>query len=232
MDEAESLFLAAGGAVEGRVRIEAPPRVARLLLAPALPELFARHPGLRLDIGSSDRIVDLIAERVDLALRIGTLSDSGLVARRIGEIRFVSVASPSYLARYGNPKSVKELVDHYEVGFLSPTNGKSLNWNWVDERGGVVAPLPTRVTANNADTLVSCAVAGMGIIRTPAYEVADLIANGAFIEILPDYRPPPMTVSLVWPHRRQMSRRVRVVSDWLAGLMSQALKHCPAQSTG
>lgn len=228
MEEVEGLFHDSGGAVEGRVRIEAPARVARLILAPALPALFDKHPGLRLEIGSSDRMVDLIADRVDLALRVGTLNDSGLVARRIGDMRFVNVASPDYLARHGTPKAVKDLVNHYEVGFLSPTSGKAMDWCWDDGRGGKVGPLPTRVTANNADTLVACAVAGMGIIRTPAYEVQDLIASGALVEILPGHGTPAMTVSLVWPHRRQMSRRVRVVSDWLAGLMSQALKLAPA----
>lgn len=223
MEEVEALFRGKQSNVTGRVRIDAPARVSSTILAPALPTLIGAYPELHIELGGSDRLLDLVAEGVDISVRFGFLADSDLVARRVGDIRLVTVASPSYLKRYGIPTDMRQLAGHVEVGLISPSTGRPLDWGSLDGTNLISPPLRSRVSVNSADSLLACALAGVGIVRAPAYEVSGFINRGELVEILSDFSAPSIPVSLVWPHRRQMPYRVRVVSDWVGQLISEAL---------
>lgn len=226
LDELEQQFRPSGGAVTGRLRVDLPSRIARRLAAPALPGLLARHPGLRIELGSTDRAVDLVHEGIDAALRVGPLADSSLVARPFGRFALLNCASPAYLARHGVPASPEALADgHVVVDYVSPTSGRAAPWEWVDAEGRVhTRALPSQAGANNAETYIALALAGLGLIQVPAFDVREQLAEGTLVEVMPVHRPAPMPVQLVVAHRRQLaSRRLQVFGDWLAALLAPAL---------
>lgn len=220
MQELEQQFRPQGGALGGRLRVDMPSRIARRLVAPALPLFFVRHPGVEVELGSSDRTVDLVQEGVDLALRVGTPPASSLVARPLGELRMVSCASPAYLARCGRLQSPQDLAKHQAVNYASPTSGRVALWEW--QQAGQVRQLPMAgsVTVNNAETYIACCLAGLGLIQIPFYDVREHLASGELVEVLKDWPVPTMPMQLLYPHRRHLSRRLQAFSQWLAEVLA------------
>ena len=221
-EEIEAMFRTGARRVAGRVRIDVPGRIGRLILAPALPEFLAAWPGIAVELGASDRAVDLVGEQVDLALRVGRLADSGLRARRIGEIAQINVASPAYLARHGTPADPADLGAHLQVGYASPQSGRVADWEWQEGGRSHGRALPWQVSANSAETYIAAALAGLGLIQIPAYDVAGHLAAGALVEVMPRHRPAPMPMHLVLAHPRP-PRRVQVLADWLEPLLRRRL---------
>ena len=220
MQELEQQFRPQGGALTGRLRVDMPSRIARRLVAPALPGFFALHPGVELELGSSDRAVDLVQEGVDLALRVGTPPASSLVARPLGLLRMVGCASPDYLARNGTPRSPQDLAQHRAVNYASPSSGRVAPWEW--QQAGLTQTLAMAgsVTVNNAETYIACCLAGLGLIQVPAYDVRAHLERGELVEVLPDWPAPAMPMQLLYPHRRQLSRRVQAFSQWLGEVLA------------
>lgn len=223
VEEVEALFRQSPGNPTGTIRVDVPGRIGRLILAPALPSFLDRYPGIRVDLGMTDRAVDLVADRVDCALRVGPLGDSGLIARPLGQMEFVNVASPAYIARFGRPETPADLARHQAVLYASPTTGRVEEWEWLE--GGALRTLavPGRVTVNSAEGAIACCLAGLGLIQIPAYDVQDALAVGDLVELMPGHRAEPMPVSLLYPHRQHLSRRLTLFADWLAGLIAPAL---------
>ncbi|MDD2867796.1 LysR family transcriptional regulator [Neomegalonema sp.] len=215
-EEMEAMFRSAARGLEGRIRVEVPGRIGRLILAPALPEFLARWPGIVVELGVADRLADLVGERVDCALRIGPLPDSSLRARRLGEIVQINVASPAYLARHGAPRGLDDLDRHLQVAYASPGSGRVADWEWVE--GGEIRsrPTPWRVSANSAEAYIACALAGLGMIQIPAYDVAEHLAAGDLVEVLPEIRPGALPAHLLFPGRARPTRRLSLFADWLA----------------
>jgi DNA-binding transcriptional LysR family regulator len=232
MEDMEQQFLPAHGQVSGRLKVDVPSRIARRLIAPALPGFFERHPAIELELGSSDRAVDLVLEGVDCALRVGPLASSSLVARPLGHFTLINCASPAYLARHGTPRTPVDLPQHMAVNYASPTSGRAAPWEW--QRDGETASLRMRsqVAANNAETYIACALAGLGLIQIPAYDVREHLAAGELVEVLPDARAEPLPVQLVYPHRRNLSRRVQAFAGWLETLLSDSLDPRAMSKTG
>ncbi|SDY11104.1 transcriptional regulator, LysR family [Variovorax sp. YR634] len=232
MEDMEQQFLPAHGQVNGRLKVDVPSRIARRLIAPALPGFFERHPAIELELGSSDRAVDLVLEGVDCALRVGPLASSSLVARPLGHFTLINCASPAYLARHGTPRTPVDLPQHMAVNYASPTSGRAAPWEW--QRDGETASLRMRsqVAANNAETYIACALAGLGLIQIPAYDVREHLAAGELVEVLPDARAEPLPVQLVYPHRRNLSRRVQAFAGWLETLLSDSLDPRAVSKTG
>ncbi|WP_426388876.1 LysR substrate-binding domain-containing protein [Variovorax sp. R-27] len=232
MEDMEQQFLPAHGQVSGRLKVDVPSRIARRLIAPALPGFFERHPAIELELGSSDRAVDLVLEGVDCALRVGPLASSSLVARPLGHFTLINCASPAYLARHGTPRTPADLPQHMAVNYASPTSGRAAPWEW--QRDGETASLRMRsqVAANNAETYIACALAGLGLIQIPAYDVREHLAAGELIEVLADARAEPLPVQLVYPHRRNLSRRVQAFAGWLETLLSDSLDPRAMSKTG
>lgn len=223
MEDMEQQFLPAHGPVSGRLKVDVPSRIARLLIAPALPGFFERFPGIELELGSSDRAVDLVLEGVDCALRVGPLASSSLVARPLGHFTLINCASPAYLARHGTPRTPADLPQYMAVNYASPTSGRAAPWEWQHDGETTTLRMRSQVAANNAETYIACALAGLGLIQIPAYDVREHLAAGALVEVLPDARAEPLPVQLVYPHRRHLSRRMQAFAGWLEALLAASL---------
>lgn len=219
-EELEQQFRPSGETLRGRLRVELPSRIARRIVAPRLPGFFALHPGIELELGSSDRVVDLVHEGIDCALRVGELESSSLVARPLGVFRLIHAASPDYLARHGTPGTPADLCHHLAVGYASPGNGRATPWEWLADGRLQSRPMTSQVSANNAENYIACCLAGLGMIQIPEFDVREHLERGELAAVLQDWPPPSMPVQMVYPHRRHLSRRVQAFSDWLAGVMA------------
>jgi len=215
MDELEHQFRPSPGSIVGRIKVDVPSRIARRLIAPALPQFLDRHPQIQVDLGATDRNIDLVQEGVDCALRVGPLPSSSLVARPLGMFELINCASPAYLARHGTPETPHELARHWVVNYLSPTGGRYAPWEWVEKGEVCTLEPPSRASANNAETYITLALAGLGLIQIPAFDVADHLQAGELVAVMPQARPDPMAVNLVYP-QRHMTLRMQVFADWIA----------------
>jgi DNA-binding transcriptional LysR family regulator len=213
IEDAEAAFVDARPT--GLLRVDMHGTLARTFVLPALPDFLARYPGLRVHIGEGDRWVDLVREGVDCVLRVGDLHDSSMVGRRLAVLEEVTCASPDYLARHGMPQSLAELEGHVAIGFLSTATGSTLPMEFIE--GGQLrhVTLPSVVTVAGAETNTALVRLGLGLTQLPRYHVAADLAAGTLVEVLPDLPPRPLPVSLLYPHSRQLSPRVRVFIDWL-----------------
>ena len=219
VEEIENLFRNDTVLPSGRIRFDVPGRIGRLILAPALPEFLARFPEIDVDFGSTDRAVNLIEENIDCVLRVGPLADSGLIARHVGALRLINVASPAYLARHGTPRHPDDLAAHLAVNYASPSNGRIVPWEWIADDAAKTCTPRARVTVNSAEAYIACCLAGLGLIQIPAYDVRDYLASGALVEVMPNFCAAPMPLTLLYPHRQHLSHRLRVFIDWLEGVL-------------
>jgi DNA-binding transcriptional LysR family regulator len=223
-EEIDQLFQSQQRQVSGRLNVDVPSRIARRLVAPALPELLRRHPRLLIGLGSTDRSIDLVHEGVDCAVRVGTLDDSSLAVRRIGRIALVNCASPAYLRERGVPSEVETLAEaHLAVGYASPATGREVPWECADGERLRTLDVPSRVVVNNAESYIACCLAGLGLIQVPRFDVQHLLASGELVEVLPRCRAASMEISFVYPHRRQRSRRLMAFMEWFEDLVRSHL---------
>jgi DNA-binding transcriptional LysR family regulator len=213
IEEGEAAF--SGAKPSGVLHVDVHGTLARHFLLPGLPRFLERYPDLQLFIGEGDRLVDLIKEGVDCVLRVGELPNSGMVARRVALLEEGTFASPTYIERYGEARTLDDLEKHRMVGFVSSATGQVLPLEFTV--GGKVRHLTPRValSVTAAETMVSAARLGLGLIQVPSYHVAGDLEAGRLVEVLQDYRPSPTPVSLLYPQARQLSPRVRVFIDWL-----------------
>lgn len=217
VDELQTMFQQQGMQnLRGRVRIDMSTVMARHAVIPRLPELLALHPLLELEISGTERRVDLVREGFDCVLRAGPVGDTSLVARPLPPLRMVNVASPAYLQTHGTPHTLADLAQHRLVHYASTLGAKPGGFDY-SERGEMQSlPMQGAITVNNADAYISACVAGLGIIQVPAVGVHLLVKQGLLVELLPEYVAPPMPQTLLYANRRNLSKRVRVVMDWLA----------------
>lgn len=222
VEDAESLFRR-DTEPSGKLKVDVPGRIGRLIVAPALPEFLSRYPGIEVSLGVTDRVVDLIEDGLDCVLRVGPLDDSGLISRKIGELPLINVASPAYVERHGRPQSPADLEAHWAVNYASPSTGRIENWEWVE--GGAIHTIPmrARVTVNGAEAYIACCLAGLGLIQIPAYDVVPHLKNGDLVEVMPGHRAEPMVMTLLYPHRRNLSPRLQVFADWLEALLEHKI---------
>jgi LysR family transcriptional regulator, regulator for bpeEF and oprC len=205
----------------GRLRVDAPTGLASEVLVPALPDFFARYPDIVLELGCSDRPVDLIEEGVDCCVRGGALGDSNLIARRVGFLHFLTCAAPSYLERYGRPQHPNELPRHRCVNYFSSRTGKIFEWDFARGDEKVQAMLPGSIAVNDANAYLSAGLAGLGIIQTVRFVLEPLIADGRLELLLPDWTSEPIPIHVVYPQNRHLSAKVRVFVEWVAELFAQ-----------
>lgn len=222
-DEVESMFQR-GEALAGRIRVDLSTRFARFTVLPALPKFLAEHPALQLELGSTDRAVDLVREGYDCVVRAGPLAESGLVVRRVGSFELVNCASPAYLRRNGVPKKLKDLERHVLVHYTNTLGAKPDGWEYFEDGEWKEKPMRGQLTVNSAETYVAAAVEGLGLIQTPRSSLEEELRSGRLVEVMRSARARPMPVSILYPHRRQLSRRVRVFIDWLEALLKQTLQ--------
>ncbi|MFW7267761.1 LysR family transcriptional regulator [Gluconacetobacter sp. Hr-1-5] len=216
IEEAESAFSAPRP--RGSLRVDVLGAQARRVIVPALPQFFAEYPDITLYLSETDRFIDLISEGVDCALRVGTPKDSDLIARRIALLPEITVASPAYLRRFGMPERWDRLDGHRMVGFHSSATGGVLPLEFMVEGTLRTAMLlPSVLTVNGADTYKEAALQGLGLIQVPRYAVEQELAQGTLVDCLPDTPPSASPVHVLYPRNRQLSLRVRVFIDWVAG---------------
>ncbi|HDR9582756.1 LysR family transcriptional regulator [Burkholderia stabilis] len=231
-DELDRLFRRDSDVI-GRLNVDVPSRIARRVIAPALPSLLRRYPRLQLSLGSTDRSIDLVQEGVDCAIRVGRLADSSLVVRPLGQFTLINCASPDYLRECGMPEHPDALAHgHWAIGYASPTTGRELGWEYCADGERHTLALPSRLIVNNAETYIAGCIAGMGLIQIPRFDVEHLLASGALVDVMPGYRAAPMDVSAVYPHRRHRSRRLNAFIEWFGELMADALTKPDASEEG
>jgi len=205
----------------GRLRVDVPTGLATEILVPALPDFFARYPDIVMEMGSSDRLVDLIEEGVDCAVRGGTLGDSMLIARRVGVLQFMTCASPDYLARYGRPTHPDDLQRHRCVNYFSSKTGKLYDWDFTRDGQRIQVAMPGPVSFNDTNSYLAAGLAGLGIVQMSTLALAPLVANGSMEQLLVDWSTEPLPVHIVYPQNRHLSAKVRVFVEWVAELMGR-----------
>lgn len=223
MEETEALFRRTGAKPAGKLRVDVPGRIGRLLIAPALPAFFEAFPDIEVDLGVTDRAVNMVEDSVDLALRVGPLAETGLVARPLGALALVNVASPAYLARHGTPSHPSALGGHFVVHYASPSTGRVEPWEWEEEGETHTMAVRGRVSVNSAEAYIACCLAGLGLIQIPAYDVRPHLASGELVAVMPEHCAAPLPMTLLSPHRRQLSARVQVFRSWLEGVLKAAI---------
>ncbi|MEP6906425.1 MAG: LysR substrate-binding domain-containing protein [Pseudoxanthomonas sp.] len=221
LDDAETSLSSASAAPRGRLRVDVPSPFARIILVPALPAFHARYPEIHLDLGVSDRRVDLIGENVDCVVRGGTITDQSLVARHVGDLRLGVHAAPAYLARMGTPAHPDELADthHRIVGFLWERTGKPLPYAMQRGDEQVRVQGRTVVAVDDGNAYLAAGLAGMGVIWLPDYMAKPHVASGELVPLFEDWRMEPMPMSIAFPPNRHVSAKLRVFIDWIIELM-------------
>ncbi len=223
LDEIEAGMTNARTTPRGKLRVDVPVMIGRLLIIPALPDFHAKYPEVQLELGVSDRPVDLLAENVDVVLRRGPITDESLVARRVMESPSITLASPSYLEKYGEPRHPLDLENtHPIVPYFSPLTGRRV-FNFTFTRGAERVEIEEGqhvVSANESSAYVALAVAGMGIIQAPAFMVFSHVRDGELRRVLPEWTVDSGQLFVVYPPNRHLSAKVRVFVDWVAELFS------------
>jgi DNA-binding transcriptional LysR family regulator len=206
----------------GLVRVDAPGLLTRTFLLPQLRHFLGRYPAIELQFGQRDRLVDLVREGVDCAIRAGEPTDSSLIQRRLATIPEVTVASPAYLERYGTPRTLADLDGHRMVGFISSRSGDVLPLEFMEDSTRHEIALPVSVSADDSNTTAEFARLGFGLLQAPRYRFARELADGTLIEVLPDHPPTPTPLFALYPQNRQVAARVRVFLDWIGATFRAA----------
>jgi LysR family transcriptional regulator, regulator for bpeEF and oprC len=206
----------------GVLRIDVPIVYGRRFVMPILAKLVQAHPALQLDVRLSDGFADLVRDGVDLAIRAGHLQDSTLVARRLDRQSMVLCASAHYLQAHGTPRRIEDLGGHAAVVFRQPTSGRSRPWQFRQRGVPVELHPPAQVRVNDGEGMVEAARLGLGVCQLPDHMVADELARGSLVELLPSCRPEPVPISVVYPSGRLLPARVRVALDALEALRRRA----------
>ena len=216
LDEAERAASADQAEPRGVLRVNAPMSFGVRYLAAAVAAFCDRHPGVRVELVLNDRVVDLVEEGYDVAVRIGRLADSGLVARRLARCRLVACAAPAYLARRGEPRTPSDLQTHNVLLYAYASDGGGA-WSFLGEHGAVAVTLTGNLVTNNGDALLSAALAGQGVVLQPTFIAGDALRAAQLVRLLPDWRLPDRDVHAAYPSARHLSPKVRSFVDFLAG---------------
>jgi DNA-binding transcriptional LysR family regulator len=224
IEEIESSLTHAKVSPRGKLRIDAPSAIANLILIPAIDDFCARYPDIQIDIGASDRPIDLIGENVDCVLRAGEVTDQSLVARRVGDIRPVVCASPAYLKRFGIPQHPSDIEDgcHRVIAFF---NRGSERATYVLHRGDERYELNAKSTiaVNDSGAMLAAGLAGLGIARIGPSMAAPHLAAGTLQVVLPEWCAGFWPLYVVYPPNRHVSAKVRVFIDWVVDLFGRVL---------
>lgn len=216
VDEAESFLGAAAANPNGRLRVDMSSAIGAAFLFPHLGEFCRRYPGIELELGATDRLVDLLREGVDCVVRSGAPRDAGLVSRRVAMLPTVTCASRAYIEEHGVPRTIEQFRGHQAVNFLSTATGKHSPFEFTVKGKVQSVSLKGRVSVTSTDAYSACCLQGLGFIQAPRYRLERYLASGELVEVLPRFAPPPMPVAVMYAHHRQLAPRVRVFVDWVA----------------
>lgn len=218
LDAAEAQVRAGDASPRGRLRIACAPVIASRLIVPALPRFLELHPGLSIDLDVSERFVNLVEEGVDLALRVGDLAASGLLARQVGAVEAVVVGTPGYFEHHGTPVEPADLEHHICLPFLF--EGTSKNWRFCGPEGDLAIVPSARLRTNDAESIQAAVRAGFGLAQGPSWIFGDEIASGALRPVLADWQPAPFPVHVIRSGVRRATRGIAAFTDFVADLLA------------
>ena len=216
LDEANRAVSEHNTTPRGRLKVSAPLSFGFLHLAPALADFVARYPDVQVDVALNDRFVDLVNEGFDLAIRIGALDDSSLIARKVGTAKRIVCASPKYLAERGTPQTPDDLPNHECLTNSGIALGREWRFQRADGSAWTISVNP-RISMDNGDALRVCALNGLGFASLPSFIVGADLQSGALVSVLEAYAHLEFNINAVYPHARHLSSAVRAFVDFLAG---------------
>lgn len=221
VDELDSSMSTSQASLKGRLRIDVSVSLAILIIIPALPKFHARYPEIQIDLGTTDRNVDLLGENVDCVVRAGEITDQSLIARRIASLDFVTCAAPAYLERHGEPRHPSDLErGHYVVNYFSERTGRffpfdfNANGEQIEMTGRYI------VSVNDGNAYLSAALTALGVIQVPRFLVQRHLDDGTLKIVLPGWATDALPLHVVYPPNRHLSSRLRVFVDWIAELFA------------
>lgn len=215
LDELEAETASSGGEATGLLRINAPLTFGNLHLAPLWPGFLAEHPNVSLDVTLNDRVVDLVDEGYDIAIRIARQLDPQLVGRRLAATRIVLCAAPAYLAKHGTPTHPRELADHQVLAYRYWSTGD--DWRFTGPDGEVSVRVNPRIHTNSGDTCRAAALEGQGIVLQPDFLVGPDLRDGSLVELMPGYRSLELGIFAVYATRKHLPMKTRRLIDFLVG---------------
>ena len=223
MDDAETSLSGASTLPRGRLRVDVPSPLASMILVPALPEFYRRYPDIQIDMGVSDRIVDMIGENVDCVVRGGEIKDQSLMARKVGDLQLGVFAAPSYLARVGIPAHPRELEDspHRIVGFLWARTGKAVPYALHNHAERIQIKGRYALAVDDGNAYLAGGLAGLGVLWLPKYMANTFEARGELVPLFENWSLDPMPIYVAFPPNRHISIKLRVFIDWVAELMGR-----------
>ena len=218
IEESETVMSSNAAAPRGKLRVDVLGVVGRYMLLPAMPQFHERYPDIQIDLGVSDRAIDLIGDNVDCVVRAGLIADQSLVARRIGTVGYVVCASAGYVERLGRPSHPSELINssHRTVGYFSARTGMAFTHTF--RRDGQTLEVDARyvVAVNDAGALLDAGLAGLGIMRLPRFMADPHLASGELVALFQDWQTEPTSLFVAFPPNRHLSAKLRVFVDWVA----------------
>ncbi len=222
LDDIEASMTNAQASPSGRLRVDVGTSVAQHIIIPALADFYRRYPDIQLDLGVSDRAVDLIADNVDCVIRGGELLDQSLVARRVANMALMTVASPAYLHAHGTPTHPDQLGgEHTMLNYFSPRNGRPFINEFEKDGQTVEITGPTRLSVNESNAMIAAVLAGLGVAQMGAFTAVPLIERGELVQVLADWSTHTIPLYVVYPPNRHLSAKVRAFVEWVAELFSK-----------
>jgi DNA-binding transcriptional LysR family regulator len=198
--------------------VDMPISFAALRVIPNLPDFYRQHPDIDIILSSSDRRRDMLRDGLDCVLRVGELDDGDYIARKIGNIKITTCASPAWLAEHGTPETLEDLRKHQAINWINNSSRHVQPWTFTTPEGVAEIALPGKLVVDNSEAYIAAGLAGLGIMQGMNLFLQPYIDRGLLVEVLPEYRSPDRKLSLLYPHRH-LSRKVRVFTEWLESLV-------------
>jgi LysR family transcriptional regulator for bpeEF and oprC len=221
IEQAESDLSTDATTPRGRVRADMPGVIGRALVLPRLREFEQRFPGIELLLGLSDRPADLIFDGIDCVIRTGELADSSLIARRVGQLRWITCASPRYLKERGEPESVSALSRHQAVNYISNATGRPLDWRFIESGETLTVTMQSRFSVNETEAYLQCGLEGLGLIQLSEFVARPYLETGRLKEVLTNARCSPVPVSIVYGSGRNAGAATKAFVEWIAAIFEE-----------
>ena len=220
-DELEASMSQVRATPRGRLRVDVGTSIARMLIIPQLASFQARYPDIQIDLGVTDRTVDLIADNVDCVIRGGELRDQSLVARRVGNVEFSTVASPAYLQQHGTPQHPRDLESgHNSVIYFSPVTQRRYPLEFQHNGEVIEMTNPSTLAVNEANAYTTSLLSGQGVGQITSYQAREYLKSGELVQILPEWTQPLLPVYVVYPPNSHLSAKVRAFVDWVVEIFA------------
>ena len=220
-DDLKNLFVSEDKGLTGRIRVDMPQAVSRDTIIPNLSSFLKMHPNLEIELGSSDRRVDVIKEGFDCVVRVGELTDSSLIARRLGSFKVLNCVSRYYVKNHGLPKTLNDLKSHYIVRYSQTLGIPDPGFEYLDSNNQLQSiTMKSQLTVNSSEAYLSAALNGFGLIQTPIHGISKHLESAELVQVLPQYAMPDLPINILYPNRRHLPKRVSAFMLWLEEQLS------------